>query len=92
LIDNAWMLHAPLRRVENAEALAWLAANPAPEGACVVTSMPDVSEVPLDLAGWREWFIGAARTIVRWLPPEGVAIFSRATSASAGRTSTRATS
>ena len=35
------MTHAPSRRVENAEALAWLAANPAPEGACVVTSMPD---------------------------------------------------
>jgi hypothetical protein len=65
----------PSRRVENAEALAWLAANPAPEGACVVTSMPDVSEVPLDLAKWREWFIGAARTIVRWLPKDGVAIF-----------------
>lgn len=66
---------AALRRVENAEALAWLSQNPAPEGACVVTSMPDVSEVPLDFDGWREWFVGAARTIVRWLPPSGVAIF-----------------
>lgn len=65
----------PLRRVETAEALAWLATNPAPEGACVVTSMPDVSEVPLDLAGWRQWFVGAARAIVRWLPPDGVAVF-----------------
>ena len=66
---------APLRRVENADAFAWLAQNPAPEGACVVTSMPDVSEVPLDFAGWRAWFVGAARTIVRWLPANGVAIF-----------------
>ena len=41
----------------------------------MVTSMPDVSEVPLDFAGWREWFIRAARTIVRWLPQGGVAIF-----------------
>jgi hypothetical protein len=65
----------PLRRVENAEALAWLAENSAPEGACIVTSMPDLSEVPLDFAGWRDWFIRAARTIVRWLPPDGVAIF-----------------
>ncbi len=65
----------PLRRVETAEALGWLATNPAPEWACVVTSMPDVSEVPLDLAGWRTWFVGAARTIVRWLPPDGVAVF-----------------
>jgi hypothetical protein len=66
---------SPLRHVENAEALAWLAANAAPEGACVVTSMPDVCEVPLDFARWREWFIHAARTIIRWLPAEGVAIF-----------------
>lgn len=65
----------PLRRVENAEALAWLSKNAAPEGACVVTSMPDVSEVPLDFAAWREWFMRAARTIVRWLPGDGVAIF-----------------
>jgi len=66
---------APSRRVENAEALAWLAENRAPEGACVVTSMPDVSEVQLDLDGWRAWFIQTARTILRWIPPEGVAIF-----------------
>ena len=63
------------RSVENAEALEWLARNAAPEGACVVTSMPDVSEVPLDFAEWREWFIRAARTIVRWIPRDGVAIF-----------------
>ena len=64
-----------MRRVDNAEALAWLAENAPPDGACVITSMPDVSEVPLDFAGWREWFIRAARTIVRWLPRDGVAIF-----------------
>jgi len=66
---------APSRRVENAEAIAWLSENRAPEGASVVTSMPDVSEVQLDLDGWRAWFIQAARTIVRWIPREGVAIF-----------------
>ncbi|HEX7665682.1 MAG TPA: hypothetical protein VF407_14245 [Polyangiaceae bacterium] len=64
-----------LRRVENAEALTWLGANPAPEGASVMTSMPDVSEVPLGFDGWRAWFVDTARTIVRWLPEDGVAVF-----------------
>lgn len=65
----------PLRRVEQGEALAWLAQNPAPPGACVFTSMPDVSETPLDLDAWRAWFVEAARAIVRWIPYDGVAVF-----------------
>lgn len=59
-----------------AEALGWLAENSAPERTSVFTSLPDLSEVPpLDLPGWRAWFIDAARGIVRWVPPSGVAIF-----------------
>lgn len=66
----------PLRRVIQAEALGWLAANPADPGASVVTSMPDVSELEgHDLAAWRAWFEGAARAILRWVPEAGVAIF-----------------
>lgn len=63
------------RQVHCAEALGWLAAHPAPAGASVVTSLPDVSEVPLDLAGWRAWFVAAVRAVVRWVPEEGVAVF-----------------
>ena len=66
----------PRRTVVHAEALAWLDANPALPGTSVITSMPDVSEVPqfgFDL--WRAWFSGAARKIIRWVPDEGVAIF-----------------
>jgi hypothetical protein len=66
----------PSRRVDEAEALAWLEANPAPPGACVVTSLPDVSEIsPLTLDEWRAWFIATVRRIVRWVPDDGVAIF-----------------
>ncbi len=64
------------REVVQAEALGWLAGNPAPAGASVVTSLPDVSEVPPhELEGWRAWFQGATRAIVRWVPDDGVAIF-----------------
>ena len=65
-----------VRNVVQAEALAWLDANQADPGASVVTSLPDISELPdLDLDGWRAWFIGAVRRIIRWVPDEGVAIF-----------------
>ena len=58
------------------EALAWMGANAAPEGASVITSLPDVSEIPsLELEGWRSWFVGAARQVIAWTPPAGVAIF-----------------
>lgn len=51
-------------------------ATPAPAHTSVVTSMPDHSEVrPLDFDGWRTWFVGAARDVIRWVPDGGVAIF-----------------
>lgn len=71
------LLAFPARRtVFNAEALAWLDAHPAPEGTSIFTSLPDLSELPaLDFAGWRSWFTGAARRLLRWLPEDGVAVF-----------------
>ena len=66
----------PTRLVVQAEALAWLDANPAPAGASVVTSLPDVSELPeLGLVAWKAWFIGTVRRVVRWVPEGGIAIF-----------------
>lgn len=66
----------PSRRVVQAEALGWLAANPAEEHASVVTSLPDVSETDArDVDPWRAWFVSAARALVRWVPEAGVAIF-----------------
>lgn len=66
----------PTRAVHQTEALAWLEGNPAPAGASVVTSLPDVSELPgASLEQWRAWFVDAARRVLRWLPAGGVAIF-----------------
>jgi len=68
--------HSPSRTIIQGEALAWMAENPAQEGMSVVTSLPDLSEVsPLDLAGWREWFVLAAQRVIAWTPREGVAVF-----------------
>jgi hypothetical protein len=64
------------RHVVQAEALAWMASNPAPDGASVITSLPDTSEMSaLAFEDWRAWFISAVRQVVRWVPPDGVSIF-----------------
>jgi hypothetical protein len=64
------------RSVVQAEALSWLAANPAAAGSSVITSLPDVSELaPFQLEAWRVWFVAAARSVIRWVPEGGVAIF-----------------
>lgn len=65
----------PRRQIVHGDALAWLDANAAPPNASVITSLPDVSELTLDLPGWRAWFIDTARRIVRWTPEGGVSIF-----------------
>jgi hypothetical protein len=67
---------SPLREVVQGEALAWLDDHPAEPGSSVITSLPDVSELPeLGFDGWRGWFIAAAERVMRWLPDDGVAIF-----------------
>ncbi len=67
---------APRRDIVQAEALAWLEANPAGPGASVITSLPDVAELPeLGFDAWRAWFVDAARRVVRWVPRGGVAVF-----------------
>ncbi len=63
------------REVICAEALGWLASHAAPPGASVVTSLPDVSELPMSLDGWRAWFVDATRAVLRWVPDDGAAVF-----------------
>jgi hypothetical protein len=66
----------PTRRIIQAEALAWMAENPAPAGASVITSLPDLSELPeRGFQDWKIWFEQAARAVLRWLPEPGLAIF-----------------
>ena len=59
-----------------ADALEWLANHPAEPGTSVVTSLPDVSELPQrDFEAWRRFFGDAARAVLDWIPGDGVAIF-----------------
>jgi hypothetical protein len=67
---------SPARKIVRGDGLAWLAAHPAEAGMSIVTSMPDVSEMPdRDLEKWRAWTLDAARALIRWVPDDGVAIF-----------------
>jgi hypothetical protein len=64
------------RVVVHGDALAWLKAHAPLAGASVVTSLPDVSELPaLGFAGWRAWFVGAAAATMAAVPDDGVALF-----------------
>jgi hypothetical protein len=74
------------RTVHQGDALQWLRAAGTLAGASVVTSLPDVSEVPaLGLDGWRRWFEAAAALTMRSVPDEGVAIFFQSDVNRAGR-------
>jgi hypothetical protein len=64
------------RSVFVADALEWMAQNPAPPHTSVITSLPDVSELSeLGLLGWKRWFVLAARQVIRWVSEDGVSIF-----------------
>lgn len=66
----------PTRQIIQAEALAWMAEHPAPLGTSVITSLPDVSELPeRGFDGWQAWFSAAARAVLRWVPEPGLTIF-----------------
>lgn len=68
-------LPAPLRQVVCADALVWLRENEARPTDSIVTSLPDVSELPLALPKWKLWFMEAARSVLSWVPEDGVALF-----------------
>ena len=70
------MAPAPTRIVHNADAIAWLQAQGKLAGASIITSLPDVSELPrLGLDGWRRWFEDAAALVMACTADEGVSIF-----------------
>ena len=66
----------PTRVVHQTDGIAWLAANPLPPDHAVVTSLPDLSEIPsLGADGWRRWFVDAAALACRQVADEGVVVF-----------------
>ena len=65
----------PQREIICADAIAWMRARGRIDGACAVTSLPDVSEIGKSLPVWREWFLGAVRLVVEAVPDESAALF-----------------
>jgi hypothetical protein len=63
------------RVVHHADAIAWLRQQGRMQGASVITSLPDVSEVGMKLPDWRIWFEDAAVLSMQAIDPQGVAIF-----------------
>jgi hypothetical protein len=64
--------------VVQAEALAWLREHAAEPGDAIVTSLPDVSELPdlgPGLEGWQGWFVAAAAQLMRWPEPSSASLF-----------------
>lgn len=66
---------SPARTVHCADALEWLQDAGVLEGASIVTSLPDVSEVGMSIEQWKPWFLEAATRVLRSVPDDGVAIF-----------------
>ena len=66
----------PLREVHQGEAVAWLREHPLPADHAIVTSLPDVSEVPrLGFDGWRAWFRDVAELACSQVADTSVAVF-----------------
>jgi hypothetical protein len=75
-MGEASAVHPPSRHVYCEDALVWLAAHPAEVPASVVTSLPDVAEQPEHAFDeWQAWFASAVQAVLRWVSPEGVAVF-----------------
>lgn len=65
----------PRREIVCADAIAWMQGRGRVDGACAVTSLPDVSELGKTLPVWREWFLNAARLVVNSVPDTSAALF-----------------
>lgn len=63
------------REVFCADAIPWMTERGRIDGACAVTSLPDVSEVGVALDVWQAWFLGAVRLVVDAVPDESAALF-----------------
>jgi len=73
--DIGHVASQPGRVVFTADAIPWMETRGRIPGACAITSLPDVSEVGLDLPSWRRWFLRAAGLVVNSVPDENAAIF-----------------
>jgi hypothetical protein len=66
----------PACSIVHGDGLEWMHAQPADLGTSVITSLPDLSELPeLSFEAWQHWFVEAARAVLRWVPASDMAIF-----------------
>jgi hypothetical protein len=66
----------PRREVHCGDGVAFLSRGPLPPDHAVVTSLPDLSELPeLGAEGWRHWFVAAAALACRAVADDAVAVF-----------------
>ena len=68
----------PARLVVQADALSWIEETAAHPLDAVVTSLPDVSELPAlgpGLDGWKRWFVATAARVMRWPAPGMPSLF-----------------
>jgi hypothetical protein len=66
----------PARIVHQADGVAWLAGAKLPADHAIVTSMPDMSELPaLGFQGWKQWFESTAELACRQVADDAVTIF-----------------
>ncbi len=66
----------PRREVFHADAIEWLRAHAPLSDASVVTSLPDGAELPaLGFSEWCDWFVAAARLVMRSISPGAMAVF-----------------
>jgi hypothetical protein len=63
------------RLIYTGDGLAWLANAALDATAAIVTSLPDASEMRMDVAVWSAWFVEAARIVCARVHPDSVAIF-----------------
>lgn len=65
----------PSRVVHCEDALTWLDSQPVLQGCSFITSLPDISELDLELARWKQWFEDAAFKVIDKTPDDGVVLF-----------------
>lgn len=66
----------PKREIHHGDGIAWLREQTLAATHALVTSLPDVSELPhLDFDGWREWFIDTSRLVCERTHEDAVSIF-----------------
>lgn len=64
------------RTVVHGDAIEWLHANGVVEGASIVTSLPDSSELPgVEHPAWERWFSDAAELCARAVCERSIAVF-----------------